>query len=306
MSATLTVPAGAAEVYLLQVDDSGTAIEGASAQAIPVPPGATAFSVGPPALRAPYDPDNQWDVLGWWAAAAFLAALLLVALILIWKLARERLNVEGLISEMNPGPDGTRKASLARFQALLFTFVFLVGVLLIVVRSGDFPRAIDLNLLLLLTGSLGTYLASKYLSGTVGGRPVTAADGTSALVAGTMLRAQPADGQDDFTIPVAAVTPLTQGVGHFVIAGAPVAEASKRVVAVAVDKVTLELRARYVDGRAAPPQGCVFYRDEQGATFSQAFSGTFRLTTPAKRITEVAVGFTADDRAPVRLDIETA
>jgi hypothetical protein len=108
--------------------------------------------------KPPFNRENLWEGLELFAWLLFLLILFGMGAVVLWKILQERVNVKDLLSE----PDG--KASLSRFQVFLFTFVFVIGVMLIVIRTGQFPTEIPLSVLAILGGSLGTYLVSKGLS----------------------------------------------------------------------------------------------------------------------------------------------
>ena len=55
--------------------------------------------------------------------------------------------------------------SLSRVQAFLFTYVITFGCLLIIVRTGQFPKDIPQDLAILAGGSLGTFVVSKAIQG---------------------------------------------------------------------------------------------------------------------------------------------
>ena len=89
-----------------------------------------------------------------WLVAAFLAALMVIVLVLI---LMGRIKLDKLISE----PNGD--ASLSRFQFLIFTFVIAASFFLIVVGVDPpaFPKSIPSEIFVLLGISAGTYAISK-------------------------------------------------------------------------------------------------------------------------------------------------
>jgi hypothetical protein len=107
-----------------------------------------------------------------YSLAVFSIILLLFALMVLWKIYKDEISLEGLLAE--PVPDsvqtGTKKsasvgkASLARFQFMIFTFVIAGLYLLLSVEAGTFVD-IPTNVLGLLGISGGSYLVSKGLSG---------------------------------------------------------------------------------------------------------------------------------------------
>ena len=94
------------------------------------------------------------------AVFSFLAIsviLLLFAAMVLWKIYKGDISLEGLLSES--GPAGF-KASLSRFQFLIFTFVIAGLYLLLSIEAGTFVD-IPTNVLGLLGISGGSYLVSK-------------------------------------------------------------------------------------------------------------------------------------------------
>lgn len=100
------------------------------------------------------------------ATAGFLAIVIILlgfAAVVLWKIVRGDINLDDLVSEP-PSPDaapGTAaKASLSRFQFLLFTFVVAGLFLLLSIEAGDFVD-IPANVLGLIGISGGSYVVSK-------------------------------------------------------------------------------------------------------------------------------------------------
>lgn len=88
--------------------------------------------------------------------------LLLFAFVVLWKIKTGAISLSGLLSE--PPPTGKAvtdaKASLSRFQFLIFTFVIAGLYLLLSIEAGTFVD-VPQNVLFLLGISGGTYVASK-------------------------------------------------------------------------------------------------------------------------------------------------
>jgi hypothetical protein len=84
--------------------------------------------------------------------------LLLFAFIVLWKIYRNEISLNGLLSET--GPDGVGKASLSRFQFLIFTFVVAGLFLLLSIEAGTFVD-IPTNVLGLIGISSASYVVSK-------------------------------------------------------------------------------------------------------------------------------------------------
>jgi hypothetical protein len=114
-------------------------------------------------------PTNVWT----WVAAAVAVAVAIVivtfALVVAWKLATNQIDLRWLLAEpagpIQPGADpnepGTQpKASISRFQFLIFTFVIAGVYLVLCLESGRFVE-IPENVILLLGVSGTSYAASK-------------------------------------------------------------------------------------------------------------------------------------------------
>lgn len=100
--------------------------------------------------------------IAWWGFVVIAAILLGFAALVLWKIFRDQNSLKGLISEPPlPGQDPeTTKASLSRFQFLVFTFVIAGLYLLLSIEAGTFVD-IPNNVLALLGISGGTYVVSK-------------------------------------------------------------------------------------------------------------------------------------------------
>lgn len=94
---------------------------------------------------------------------AFSIIILLYALVILVKIYRDKIDIQGLLSE--PQPDGSGKASLSRFQFLIFTFVIAGLYLLMSIKKGEFvPMPYEVLGLLGISGT--SYLASKAIETT--------------------------------------------------------------------------------------------------------------------------------------------
>jgi hypothetical protein len=82
--------------------------------------------------------------------------ILLFAIMVLWKIFNNDIDLRGLLTES--GPHG--KASLSRFQFLIFTFVIAGLLLLLSIEAGTFVD-IPPNVLALLVISGISYLVSK-------------------------------------------------------------------------------------------------------------------------------------------------
>jgi len=84
-------------------------------------------------------------------ACIFLGVL---AIILLWKIATDKIDLEWLISEDNG------HASMSRFQLLIFTFVIAISFVKLTEAQGSFPE-INSGVLTLLGISASTYAVGK-------------------------------------------------------------------------------------------------------------------------------------------------
>lgn len=99
-----------------------------------------------------------------WSGAAVALCIILVAVIglfavlILWKIWRNEINISGLLAETSDG-----KASLSRFQFLVFTFIIGGLYLILSLETGnliDVPQ----NALILLGISAGSYTISRGIS----------------------------------------------------------------------------------------------------------------------------------------------
>lgn len=95
-----------------------------------------------------------------YSLAVFSVILLLFAMMVLWQIYRGVISLDGLLAEPGPVPGTYGKASISRFQFLIFTFVIAGLYLLLSVEAGTF---VDLptNVLGLLGISGGSFLISK-------------------------------------------------------------------------------------------------------------------------------------------------
>ena len=93
-----------------------------------------------------------------WILAIFVAAL---GLLVLWKILTDKIKLDGLLDE--PAALGQpAKASLARFQFLVFTFVIAMTLFLVIISKGPgFPETIPGEIFALLGISGGSFLVSK-------------------------------------------------------------------------------------------------------------------------------------------------
>jgi hypothetical protein len=90
------------------------------------------------------------------------AIMLLFALLVLWKIYNGNLDISSLLAETPPPgvPPEQAKASLSRFQFLVFTFVIAGLFLLLSIEAGTFVD-VPQNVLVLLGISGGSYVISK-------------------------------------------------------------------------------------------------------------------------------------------------
>jgi hypothetical protein len=105
------------------------------------------------------------QIISWWGFLIIAIILLGFAGLVLWKLFWDSEALVGLIAEPPlPGQAlGATKASLSRFQFLIFTFVIAGLYLLLSIEAGTFVD-IPGNVLGLLGISGGTFLVSKGVS----------------------------------------------------------------------------------------------------------------------------------------------
>jgi hypothetical protein len=100
--------------------------------------------------------------LALWAFVILSVIILAFAALILGKMWKGTVSLDGLLTE--PGPAGEPvKASLARFQFLLFSFVIAGLFLLLSIEAGTFVD-IPTNVLALLGISGGSYVLSKSVS----------------------------------------------------------------------------------------------------------------------------------------------
>jgi len=113
--------------------------------------------------------------ISWWGFVVISIILLGFAALVLWKTYKDPDALKGLLSEP-PGPNdvGEPKASLSRFQFLIFTFVIAGLYLLLCIEAGTLIE-IPGNVLALLGISGGTYVVSKTVSASENKPPPAAA-----------------------------------------------------------------------------------------------------------------------------------
>ena len=101
---------------------------------------------------------SQWTDLSYITAIALIVVILGTAAVILWLIVSGRIDLSNLLQE----PDST-KASLSRFQFLLFTFVIAGLFLTLSIEAGAFVN-IPNGVLSLLGISAGSYAVSKGIS----------------------------------------------------------------------------------------------------------------------------------------------
>jgi hypothetical protein len=104
--------------------------------------------------------------IAFWGFMVIAIILLGFAAMVLWKIYQNEISITGLLAEpLDPAnPAAGVKASLSRFQFLIFTFVIAGLYLLLSIEAGTFVD-IPGNALLLLGISSGSYVVSKISSG---------------------------------------------------------------------------------------------------------------------------------------------
>jgi uncharacterized BrkB/YihY/UPF0761 family membrane protein len=89
-----------------------------------------------------------------WILAVFIAGL---GVLILWRIATGEIELNKLLQ------DEEKKASLSRFQFLIFTFVIAMSLYLVIVSASPpaFPKEIPGEIFALLGISGGTYVVSK-------------------------------------------------------------------------------------------------------------------------------------------------
>jgi hypothetical protein len=96
---------------------------------------------------------------------AIIVIILAFAFLVLWHIVAGTIKLDGLIAELDPAqPELFGKASLSRFQFLIFTFVVAGLFLLLSIETGAFVT-VPGDVLGLLGISGGTFVVSKAMSG---------------------------------------------------------------------------------------------------------------------------------------------
>ena len=113
-------------------------------------------------------PTNIWTWVAAFVAVALAVVIVVFAFVVAWKLITNQIDLTYLLAEpADPSavrpqgePPETPKASISRFQFLIFTFVIAGVYLILCLESGRFVE-IPENVILLLGVSGTSYAASK-------------------------------------------------------------------------------------------------------------------------------------------------
>lgn len=93
-------------------------------------------------------------------AGVVILVLLAFAAAVLWAIFSDKVDLSGLIAEQGAGAGKPGKASLSRFQFLIFTFVIAGLYLVLSLEAGNFIE-IPANVLALMGISGGSYVVSK-------------------------------------------------------------------------------------------------------------------------------------------------
>ncbi|MGH6871331.1 MAG: hypothetical protein ACREHE_07485 [Rhizomicrobium sp.] len=96
-----------------------------------------------------------WPNLAFLIAIVVTLILLVIGLVIAWKILTDKIDITYLLAEPDSG-----KASISRFQFLLFAFVVAGLLLMLSIESGAFVE-VPQSVLVLLGLSGGGYVASK-------------------------------------------------------------------------------------------------------------------------------------------------
>jgi hypothetical protein len=96
-----------------------------------------------------------WPNLAFVIAIVVTVIILAIGLVIAWKMLTDKIDITSLLQE----PD-SNKASISRFQFLLFAFVIAGLLLMLSIESGAFVE-VPQSVLILLGISGGGYVASK-------------------------------------------------------------------------------------------------------------------------------------------------
>ena len=120
----------------------------------------------------------NWTTLSFFGAVALMIVIVGAAFTVLWLMLMGRIDLKLLLTE----GDST-KASMSRFQFLLFTFVIAGLFLLLSIESGTFVNIPD-SVLGLLGISAGSYAISKGINANAPNRSGVSAPSPSASASG--------------------------------------------------------------------------------------------------------------------------
>ena len=124
------------------------------------------------------------QTIAFWGFLIISIIILLFAFLVLWKIYNNDISLNDLLAEPPPPGQttGESKASLSRFQFLIFTFVIAGLFLMLSIEAGTFVE-IPTNVLALLGISGGSYVVSKAVG--MGGKSGTPASKPPAKNAAT-------------------------------------------------------------------------------------------------------------------------
>lgn len=131
---------------------------------------------------------KPWYDLPVVVGAAMVFVILGIAALVLWKMFTDKIPLNFLIAE----PGGDNKASLSRFQFLIFTFVVAGLFLLLSIESGTFVE-IPASVLGLLGISGGSYVLAKGITSNAEVKKTEADSGARVAEANAGMNPPPAD-----------------------------------------------------------------------------------------------------------------
>jgi hypothetical protein len=248
------------------------------------------------AAPASFTLGNVWDWLEviTWAIALIIIVAFAVSVLLAFR--NGQISLTGVIAE----PDG--KASLSRFQALLFTFVFIIALAYIVLKSGQFPTEFSPSVLTMLGGSYGTYLVSKGIQRGMGGggdgdAVAAAAGGGAAQTSnGPLIRLgknAPAVLAAGVRLPATIPLPTT-GESTFLIPAGKNTFGPQLTVATAIADISLSISATGVAAGVNYGGQVEYLPPGAGAPQTQSFVNTITVQTDPNVVSDVKVQWNAN------------
>lgn len=105
---------------------------------------------------------SEWMQLSYFTAIALIIIIFGTAAVVLWLIFTGKIDLSSVLEEPGSGVEvpGSGKASLSRFQFLLFTFVIAGLFLTLSIEAGAFVNIPD-GVLMLMGISAGSYAVSK-------------------------------------------------------------------------------------------------------------------------------------------------